>query len=400
MKTTVFRTALCAAFAVLASCAVSAPARGSKAALKKDPVAKGYLDWEGFSGENFLFGHPITASDMRHRALVYIVIDASTFSSEQARDLNDLTGIARVDRFKVWDTDELQRERIVVFSVRNAPRDLSPKTFEPKIRPPKGSTAEERLKYTGYDIYSPPIYKDVGYAGEPDIPVADMPYVAVYGGTGTEPLFKKSKYSHKSDGKALNAAVKKARAELGPWKEPLGVAEPKFHMAVPGILDKGKPASAALKLLVAGIKSNDEEQSKEAQIMYDALYQYQSTLKYRLILELDSAPARAYVDYQRLIGLFPGEKKNLDRVTAALGKDGGIAAAGKILEKIMLWEREDFVCKNAGEAKKIVVELKKLRKTLDALAKSSNAALQGEVMLSQGRVDNLVDVIPTKVSVK
>ena len=83
-----------------------------------------------------------------------------------------------------------------------------------------------------------------------------------------------------------------------------------------------------------------------------------------------------------------------------MGKDGGIAAAGKILEKIMLWEREDFVCKNAGEAKKIVVELKKLRKTLDALAKSSNAALQGEVMLSQGRVDNLVDVIPTKVSVK
>ena len=57
MKTTAFRTALCAAFAVLASCAVSAPARGSKAALKKDPVAKGYHDWEGFSGENFLFGH-------------------------------------------------------------------------------------------------------------------------------------------------------------------------------------------------------------------------------------------------------------------------------------------------------------------------------------------------------
>ena len=96
----------------------------------------------------------------------------------------------------------------------------------------------------------------------------------------------------------------------------------------------------------------------------------------------------------------PSEKKNLQAIDAKIKANKEIGALGKIFEKIMLWSREDYVCKNAGEAKKNVMELQKIKKALEALANSQNAQLQGEAMLFQTQIDALIDIMPTKVPQK
>ena len=97
---------------------------------------------------------------------------------------------------------------------------------------------------------------------------------------------------------------------------------------------------------------------------------------------------------------FPSEKKNLQAVDAKMKANKEIGALGKIFEKIMLWGSDDYVCKNAAEAKKNVQELQKYRKMLDLLAASQNAQLQGEAMLFQSQIDTLIDIMPTKVPQK
>ena len=135
-------------------------------------------------------------------------------------------------------------------------------------------------------------------------------------------------------------------------------------------------------------------------MMYDAINQYKSDLMMRIQLEFSAAPARAYYDFQTLIKYFPSEKKNLQAIDAKIKANKEIGALGKIFEKIMLWSRDDYVCKNKGEANKNVQELKKYKKMLEALANSENAQLQGEAMLFQTQIDTLIDLMPTKVPQK
>ena len=45
-------------------------------------------------------------------------------------------------------------------------------------------------------------------------------------------------------------------------------------------------------------------------------------------------------------------------------------------------------------------ELQKFKKTLEALAESSNAQVQGEAMLFSSQLDSLIEIIPTKVPSK
>ena len=134
--------------------------------------------------------------------------------------------------------------------------------------------------------------------------------------------------------------------------------------------------------------------------MYDALNQYAGDLKVRITLEFRAAPARAYYDYQQLVKLFPAEKKKLADIDAKLKQNKEVSSLGKVFEKLMLWGNSDFMCKNASEAKKIVAELQKIKKTLTELAQSKNTHIQGEAMLISNQLDTLIDVIPTKVPQK
>jgi len=384
-------TTACAA--LLATAAKAAPGQG-------DTVAEGYMDWTGVVSKNFVMGRLITPSDLRHKAVVYVVLDGSKLTREVVEEFCALPGIAPMPASHAtqWETQELPRSKIVVFSVRNMGK-MTQKEFAALFVPPKGADTKVIYQYRPWTENKAPFYKDLKPVGEADMADDKLPYVAVYGGEGTEPLYAKEKWVP-AEMKNVQTAVKKAVSGLGEWKAPLGVEEPQFFKKVAAEMAKGKPAQNLLPQLKAGIKSKNPDQAKEAQIMFDALNQYKSDLMLRIQLELHSAPARAYYDFNILMKNFPSEKKNMQAIDARMKANKEIGALGKIFEKIMLWGSDDYVCKNAAEAKKNVQELQKYRKMLDLLAASQNAQLQGEAMLFQSQIDALIEIMPTKVPLK
>ena len=374
--------------ALAAAAAIAAPGQ-------RDPVADGYMDWDGVTPKNMILGRIISPSDLRHRAVIYLVVDATKFTQEAVPEYADLCKHVKLPDNHQWETEELQRDKILVVSVRNlAKKDAT--EFAAVLKPPAGADAS---KYTVWSSNKVPFYRNVVPVGAPEIAEENLPYVAVYGGAGTEPLYTKEKWT-KADFNGVKTAVDKAVAGLEEWKSPLGVAEPQFFKKVAADMAKGKPAQGLLAQLKGGIKSKNPEQAKEAQIMFDALNQYKSDLMLRIQLEFAAAPARAYYDFQTLVKLFPSEKKNLQAIDAKLKANKEIGALGKIFEKIMLWSQDDYVCKNKGEVNKNIQELKKYKKMLEALANSQNAHLQGEAMLFQAQIDTLIDLMPMKVPQK
>lgn len=364
------------------------------------PVADGFVDWSGISPKSYLFGRTITPSDLRQWTVVYVVVDAEAFAG-QVRTLAPLAGLMPLPQGHAtqWETAELPHDGIVVFSVRNA-KGTDPKSFALNFRPPKDAEQAVAGQYVVYGQNMVPFYKDLAPVGAAALTADKLPYVAVYGAKGTDPLYTKESYAA-GDFKAVRAAVDTAKKQLpADWALPLGVREPQYYKQVPALVAKGKPASAALKILAAGIKSKDAEQANEAQVMYDALNQYASGLKLRIGLEHHAAPARAYYDLQTLVKLFPSEKKKMQAIDQKFKQNKELGSLGKIFEKLTLWSRDDFVCKNAGEAKKIVAELQKYKKTLEGLAESPNAQVQGEAMLFAAQLDSLIEIIPTKVPSK
>ena len=68
--------------------------------------------------------------------------------------------------------------------------------------------------------------------------------------------------------------------------------------------------------------------------------------------------------------------------------------------KLMTWAGPDFTCKNAGEAKKIVAELNKMKKDLEKLQESKVIVVQNGALTMATQVDELIALIPTKVPEK
>lgn len=387
------KTIVVAAALLLAGAANAAPARG-------DSVAEGFMDWEGLNSKNFLSGRTITASDLRHKAVVYVVLDGAKLTNATIPGYFDLLSLAPMPASHVtqWETQELPRDRIVAVSVRNIGK-ATPKEFAAVLAPPKDAATALTARFATFGSNRVPFYRDFSAVGEEGLGEDKLPYVAVYGGSGTEPLYVKEKWSA-AEMKSVREALKKAVAGLEAWTPPLGVAEPQFYKKVASDMAKGKPAQSLIPQLKAGIKSKNPDQAKEAQIMFDALNQYKSDLMLRIPLEFHSAPARAYYDFNVLMKNFPAERKKMQAIDAKLKANKELSALGKAFEKILLWGKDDYVCKNASEAKKNVQELQKIKKTLELLSNSQNAQLQGEAMLFLSQVDTLIEVMPTKVVAK
>ena len=159
-----------------------------------------------------------------------------------------------------------------------------------------------------------------------------------------------------------------------------------------------KPCLISLK---ASLGDKNPDKAREAQIMYDALNQFCSDLKLRIVHEFRSSPARAFADAQRLFRYFPQEKKAIAQVETYLKNNKSAVTLGKMYEKYLEWSQPDFTFKNTSEAKKAVQLVNSWKKPLEKMSQdTSNMSLQGEASLILAQIDTLAEVLMTKVPQK
>ena len=94
------------------------------------------------------------------------------------------------------------------------------------------------------------------------------------------------------------------------------------------------------------------------------------------------------------------EKKRLEDVYAKLKAVPDAEKMAKMFMKLKAWADPEFMCKNAGEAKKIVAELNKMKKDLEKMKESKVIVIQNGALLMDIQVDELISAIPLKVPSK
>ena len=375
-------------------------------AAKVDPVAEGFPDWQGMSEKTFIMGRRIGPSDLRHKVVAVVEIEPNEKLQSQLAIAGQFGARVGLANFGWdggnWETIEsLPRNFIFVVSNRGGGRD---KDYE---------AIKEALKYKGDNTtisaslaqcrgINCSMYDDLTFTGAPDT-AGKRPYVYVMGPEGKEPVFQDTLTADSF--KKANAAVSKALAKLketqGVWKPFFGcVDEVKYFPIVAQTIEKGKPLAPVSKALLKDVLSKDAEKAKEAQILYDAIEQTRSDLVLRIGLETSACPHRAYYDLQKLLRYWPSEKKRLDWAMAKIKANPESLRLAQMFCKLMTWSGPDFTCKNAGEAKKIVAELNKIKKDLEKLQESKVIVVQNGALTMASQVDELIALIPTKVPEK
>ena len=367
-----------------------------------DPVAAGYPDWQGVKAKNCILGREICPSDLRHKVTVVLDVDVTEKLQSQLVMARSLTESRAVGGNENWESAEVPRDRITLVICRGGAkkRDQVKAALQSK-------DAVVMQSLTGYDWMSCSFYDGVTFTGAPETE-GKRPYVYVMGPEGCEPLFKGE--LNDASVKEARVAIDKARQAIAGWEtkwRPFygNISEPKFNTSLAKALEKGKtakkaPLAAISKALLADVKSNDHEKAKEAQILFDAIEQTRSDLELRIMMEVGRCPHRASYDIQELLKYWPGEGRRVEAASAQIKANPEAAPLVKAFGRLMEWSRPDFTCKNASEAKKILQELNKMQKSLEALKESKNITIQNGAFVIGMKVDELVSVISSRLSSK
>lgn len=369
------------------------------------PVAAGFPNWQGLDDKEYVFGRELSPSDLRHKVTVIVEMDFGNKEEDHLLNiakLVKLTGLFNaVGVGGSWEDAKLPRDVIVLVNVKDVKAE---KLQEILARNEKDAdrmnVARAVLRCKGCSYY-----RSVTFTGAPE-DGGKRPFVYVMGPTGTEPLFKGEMSNAGVD--AAMKAIEKGKKEIENWEQPWrpffgNIAEPKFNTTLAKALEKGKmskkaPLGAIEKALLGEIKSSEGERAKESQVLYDALVQTRSDLILRIQLEAIPCPHRAYYDIQVLLKHWPGEAKRINSTIARIRSIPEGDLLGKIFTKIVQWSDLDFRCKSAGEAKRIVAELSKIKKTLSPLTESKKIVVQNSALILDMKVDELIVLMPTKIA--
>ena len=375
-------------------------------AAKLDPVAEGYPDWQGIDAKSYVCGREICPSDLRHKVTVVLEIEPGANLQSQlvmAAPFGTATGLAQMGFGVNWEDYELPRNVIFVVSNRGNGGAKDHEAILEALKY-KGDDQQKSAGLRSYQSSACAVYDGVTFTGAPDS-TGKRPYVYVMGPTGKEPLYQGALDA--AGVKAAQAAIAKGKKEIEGWEskwQPFygNIPEPKYLPLLAKTLEKGKTAKLApLKAVEAAalknVVSKDEEKAKEGQILFDAMSQTRSDLVMRIKMEVGACPHRAYYDIQELLKYWPSEKKRLDAAYAKLKANPEVEPLAKMFCKLMEWSKPDFTCKNAGEAKKIVQDLNKMKKSIEKMKESKNISVQNGAQLIDMKIDELVSVIPTKV---
>lgn len=366
-----------------------------------EPVAEGFASWTGVTPKNHVAGRVLEPSDLRQRVTVVVEmeVDEKDPLAVKLGDQLRLTGeLARNDSFPAgassWDElEELPRKCLVVASLNGA---CTSRQVAQAATTRKGEDAEKNMGSHWVQRSSLAFYTDLKLVGGPDNG-GKYPYVYVMGPSGSEPVWK-GVYSADVH-KEVVRAIAKAAGTIGDWTPLTGVAEPQFFKKEAQDLRQGKPAKPVLVKLKGALQDKNAEKAREAQVMYDAVYQYRSDLINRIRCEIGPSPARAYVDMQQLFVLFPADKKSLGDIDQKLKANKSAATLGKMYEKFRAWNRPDFQFKNAAEAKKAAILVESWKKPLQKIADDqTSTALAGEASLILAQLDLLAESLASKVA--
>lgn len=380
-------------------------------AAKIDPVAEGYPDWQGITPKGYVAGREITPSELRHKVTIVIEIELNEKLTEQLVLASKIAsrGVVPAPNFAtVWETYEVPRDVVTVFSVRGGGGAKMRATIAEilgakKIADKDAAAAVRRMDGPMGCAF----YEDVTFTGAPDNG-GKTPFLYVMGPTGREPLFK-GELNAAAVSSGLEA-VAKGKKEIAAWEpkwRPFygNVGEPKFNTSLAKALEKGKtaktaPLAAVSKALLSDVKSKDAARAKEAQTLYDAIEQTRGDLVVRIHQEVSACPYLACRDVERLLKYWPTEKKRIEATLAKLRANPEIEALGKICVKVEEWSDPAFVCKNAGEAKKIIQELTKMKKVLDKAKESKVTAVQNGAASLGMKVEDLIASMPSRIPSK
>jgi len=371
--------------------------------VKLDPVAEGFPVWQGVVDKNRISGRTLCPSDLRHKVTVVVEFEPNAALQSQfvlAASLLQATGLVTIE----WDWEAnptLPRDVLVVLVNRGGGRDKDREAIQAACKY-KGEDTTISAGLTQIRGMGCSMYDDVTFAGAPET-AGKRPYVYVMGPTGTTPVFQDAldAKSVSAARKAISAEVAKLKKAENKWEPFYGnIPEPKFNPQLAKALAKGKPLKPVEVAWLKDVVSKDAERATEAQVLYDALQQTRSDIGYRILMEAGACPHRAYYDLQQLIKYWPGEKKKMAAAEAKIKANPEASKLAQMFCKITAWEDANFMCKNAGEAKKIVQDLKKMKKDLEKLKESQVIVIQNGALLMETHVDTLIETMPARVATK
>lgn len=374
---------------------------------KADPVSPAYVDWQGFTPKSHIWGRELTPSDMRHKITFLLVVEANEKFHNTVLALDNLWNLAPtiVGEAVDWLEEKWPRSTMVVISHVGSPKDhdklkeqLKPTEKEKKADNPNATLAlgNARQRTSCYD--------NITFPGMPDT-TGKLPYLIVMGPEGKEPIYHgpaDAEDIKKKIGMATAKGRKMMQEMSASWEPFYGTLpeDSKIRAKVAAAIAKGKPLAQLEKALLKDITSKDETTSAEAQVAYDALQQTRSDMIAKIMAEATSCPHIARLEMDQLFKYWPSEKKKCESVMGKLKAMPQANDLYKMLSKIQNWANPDFVPKNAGEAKKIVQELNKMKKTLEKLKESEVVIVQNGALLLDAKVDELISTIPSAVPAK
>ena len=367
------------------------------------PVAEGYPVWQGVVDKSYFGGRKICPSDLRHKVTIVLEIEPNDKLQEQFISAAFLPQKVDVPGWNPgnWETLEIGRDIIFVISNRGGGTDKDHTVIKEALKY-KGNNRHTVLAMGGYRGIKCAMYDGITFAGAPDT-TGRRPFVYVMGPEGTEPLYQgelNAGTKREADA-AITKALKQIKGWENGWRKFYGnVGEPRFHPQLAKTLEKGKPLDPVERDLLKSIVSKDPEKAKEAQVLFDAINQTRSDLQMRIMLECEDCPHRAYYDIQELLRFWPSEKKRIESAFAKLKAVPEAEKLAKIFIKLKTWSEPEFTCKNAGEAKKIVAELIKMKKDLAKLKESQVVVVQNGASVMDIMADEMIGTIPTRVSSK
>lgn len=365
-------------------------------APKENLVAAGYPDWQGLSAKSYISGREICPSDLRHKATVVIEVEPGEKLADQllAVALIVSHGASIVDPSRVdWMTLEMPRDSIVVISNCGTGGVKEHEMILQTLKS-RGKNDGSSRCLAGYMGVRCSFYDNVTFTGAPD-GTGKRPFAYVMGPEGRDPLFQ-GQVTKASINDAISA-IQKAKKMIAGWDNKWrpffgNIPDPEFHPQLAKAIQKGRagktsPLDVVANAILKDVASADEKRAKEAQILFDAINQTRSDLELRIKLETSLSPHRAYYDILELLKYWPSEKKRVEAAYARLKGNPDVEATAKVFCKLMVWGDPGFTPRNAGEVKKIIQELRKMKKTLVGPKASQDIQIQNAALLVDAKID-------------